>query len=187
MEKFMKRKLVVSASLAFLFCSILDHAQDQPENAIVHTPGGKVNVVAKFTGTSVIGDSAISESGGNVKVTGKVTAGGTVSGSDISTGGTVSGTSGSFTSSVNAGSYNLNGIAFAYGSGPDGNAFLGFAGNTTTTGTDNTATLRSSTTARATTTPPLARMRFSTTPRAARTPPSAWTRSRPPMAAISRA
>jgi hypothetical protein len=119
---------------------MMGHAQDQPENAIVHTPGGKVNVVAKFTGTSVIGDSAISESGGNVKVTGKITAGGTVSGSDISTSGTVSGTSGSFTSTVNAGSYNLNGIAFAYGSGSEGNAFLGFAGNTTTTGTDNTAT-----------------------------------------------
>jgi hypothetical protein len=103
MEKYMKRKLVVSAAVAFLLCSVFGRAQDQPANTIVHTPGGKVNVVAKFTGTSVIGDSAISESGGNMKVTGNITAGGAVSGSAINTGGTVSGTSGSFTTGVSAG------------------------------------------------------------------------------------
>jgi hypothetical protein len=103
MENFMKRKSVGSLALAFLFGSILGHAQDQPANTIVHTPGGKVNVVAKFTGTSVIGDSAISESGGNMKVTGNITGGGTVSGSAISTSGAVSGNSGSFTTGVTAG------------------------------------------------------------------------------------
>jgi hypothetical protein len=36
-------------------------------------------------------------------------------------------------------SYNLGGTAFAYGSFANANAFLGFAGNSTTTGTDNTA------------------------------------------------
>jgi len=37
-------------------------------------------------------------------------------------------------------SYNLGGGVFAIGNGSEGNAFLGFAGNSTTTGTDNTAT-----------------------------------------------
>jgi hypothetical protein len=99
----MKRKSVVSVALAFLFCSILGRAQDQPATTIVHTPGGTVNAVAKFTGKSVIGNSAISETGGNVSVTGSITAGGAVSGSAISTGGTVSGTSGSFTTGVSTG------------------------------------------------------------------------------------
>ncbi|MGA9527178.1 MAG: tail fiber domain-containing protein [Terriglobales bacterium] len=47
-------------------------------------------------------------------------------------------------------SYNLGGTAFAYGSFANGNAFLGFAGNSTMTGTDNAAggvgTLASNTT-----------------------------------------
>ena len=64
----MKRKPVVSVALAFLFCSILGRAQDQPATTIVHTAGGTVNAVAKFTGKSVIGNSAISETGGNVSV-----------------------------------------------------------------------------------------------------------------------
>jgi hypothetical protein len=38
-----------------------------------------------------------------------------------------------------AGGYNLGGLPFAYGSAALDNAFLGFAGNSTTTGTSNTA------------------------------------------------
>jgi hypothetical protein len=38
-----------------------------------------------------------------------------------------------------AGGYNLGGLPFAYGSAAFDNAFLGFAGNSTTTGTSNTA------------------------------------------------
>ncbi|MGA7078901.1 MAG: tail fiber domain-containing protein [Terriglobales bacterium] len=40
---------------------------------------------------------------------------------------------------VNAAGYNVGGLRFAYGSAASGNAFLGFAGNSTTTGGNNTA------------------------------------------------
>jgi hypothetical protein len=63
----MKRKLTLSAALAFLLCSVLGHAQEAPakKNVAVETPGGKVSAVAKFTATNIIGNSAISETGGN--------------------------------------------------------------------------------------------------------------------------
>ena len=99
----MKRKLAVSAALAFLLCSVLGQAQEAPAKLVaVKTPGGTVNAVAKFTATNIIGNSAISETGGNVTVTGSITAGGPVSGSGISTGGTVSGDTGSFSRNISA-------------------------------------------------------------------------------------
>jgi hypothetical protein len=63
-------------------------------------------------------------------VDGNLTATGTVTGSTV-TGGVVNATTGIF---------DINGIPFAFGSFAKDNAFLGFAGNSTTTGTGNTAT-----------------------------------------------
>ena len=71
----MKRKLAVSAALAFLLCNVLGQAQVAPATIVaVKTPGGTVNAVAKFTAKNIIANSAISESGGNVTVPGNITA-----------------------------------------------------------------------------------------------------------------
>ncbi len=61
--------------------------------------------------------------GGDQSITGNITASGTM------TGAVVNATT----------SFDLGGTAFAFGSSSAGNAFLGFAGNTTNTGSDNTA------------------------------------------------
>jgi hypothetical protein len=63
------------------------------------------------------------------------------SGGDIGVGTTTPGATLDVNGSINADTgFNLGGSSFAFGSLGEGNAFLGFAGNTTTTGTDNTAT-----------------------------------------------
>jgi hypothetical protein len=61
---------------------------------------------------------------GNQNITGNLTASGTVSGGFVNT----------------ANTYQLGGGTFAFGSSSNSNAFLGFAGNLTTTGTGNTGT-----------------------------------------------
>jgi hypothetical protein len=70
--------------------------------------------------------------------------------------------------------FDLGGKAFASGSYRKENAFLGFSGNSTMTGTSNTASgLRAlSHNPRATKTPPAATQRSTPTPRALRTPPA---------------
>src|ERR1700680_1926092 len=94
--------------LIFLFCSVPGQAQNTYVSLkTVLTLGGTVNAVPKFTTATHIGNSAISETGGNVSITGNVTAGGTVSASKGNfgtsiTGGTVSGTSGTFSGLVTA-------------------------------------------------------------------------------------
>jgi hypothetical protein len=77
--------------LAMLFCSVPGHGQNAPLKA-VFTLGGTVNAVPKFTTATHIGNSAITETGGNVSITG-----------GIVTGGTVTGTSGIFSGTITAG------------------------------------------------------------------------------------
>jgi hypothetical protein len=97
-------------ALAFLFCSVPGRAQNTYVSLkTVFTLGGTVNAVPKFTTANHIGNSAITETGGNVTITGGITAGGTVSGtqgnfSTSITGGTVTGTSGNFSGIITNGS-----------------------------------------------------------------------------------
>jgi hypothetical protein len=90
----MKRiRMAGFAVLGFLFCSVPGHAQNTYVSLkTVFTTGGTVNTVPVFTSSNHIGNSAISEIGGNVTITGAMTAGGSVSG-----------TLGAFSSDVNAG------------------------------------------------------------------------------------
>jgi hypothetical protein len=103
----MKRvRMAGFVALALLFCSVPGQAQNVTLKTVL-TLGGTVNAVPKFTTATHIGNSAISETGGNVSITGNVTAGGTVSASKGNfgtsiTGGTVSGTSGTFSGLVTA-------------------------------------------------------------------------------------
>jgi hypothetical protein len=100
--------------LALLLGSIPGHAQNVTLHT-VFTTGGTVNTVPKFTTSTHIGDSAISETGGNVTITGGMAAGGAVSGS-----------SGSFSGSVSSGSVSTGGIS------DGGNLFV--TGNTAGSG-----------------------------------------------------
>ena len=112
----MKRKLAVSAALAFLLCNVLGQAQVAPATIVaVKTPGGTVNAVAKFTAKNIIANSAISESGGNVTVPGNITAGQGVSGLNVNATDTVSGGNGIFQSSLLAETINATGNLFAGG------------------------------------------------------------------------
>ena len=100
--------------LALLFCSIPSHAQNVTLHT-VFTTGGTVNAVPKFTTSNHIGNSAISETNGNVTITGGMAAGGAVSGS-----------SASFSGGVSAGSVSTGGIS------DGGNLFV--TGNTAGSG-----------------------------------------------------
>ena len=73
-----------------------------------------------------------------------------------------------------ANGFDLGGSLFAFGSQASLNAFLGFAGNSSTTGTDNTASgFRAlMPTPQAVKTPPVAHMRSISTPPATETPPT---------------
>ena len=105
----------------------------------------------------------------NVSATGTVT-GGVVNAANVNATGTVN------SGVVNATtSFDIGGTPFAFGAyGPfPGNAFLGFAGNATTTGTSTPAAVsrRSRPSQQVTATPPAATRRFTPTPQAPATPP----------------
>src|SRR6202049_1382938 len=95
--------------LIFLFCSVPGQAQNTYVSLkTVLTLGGTVNAVPKFTTATHIGNSAMSETGVNVTITGDISAGGTVTGakgkfSTSITGGAVSGTTGNFSTSITGG------------------------------------------------------------------------------------
>jgi hypothetical protein len=89
------------------------------------TGSGKKDYVPLWLSSSKLGNSKLFQSAAGFVGVGTTTPGATLD---------VSGT-------VNAAtSYNLAGNAFAFGSYANQNAFLGFAGNATTTGPENTAT-----------------------------------------------
>jgi hypothetical protein len=90
----------------------------------VTTTGGTANYLPVLNGSSTIIDSVVYQSG-----SGQIGINTTTPGATLDVNGTVN----------SATSYNLGGKAFAYGSYASINAFLGFAGNSTTTGTKNTA------------------------------------------------
>ena len=88
------------------------------------TGGGKKDYVPLWLSSSKLGNSKLFQSAAGFVGIGTISPGATLD---------VSGT-------VNAAtSYNLAGNAFAFGSYANQNAFLGFAGNATTTGVENTA------------------------------------------------
>jgi hypothetical protein len=126
--------------LAFLLCSVPGHAQNVTLHT-VFTLGGTVNAVPKFTTSNHIGNSAISETGGNVTITGGITAGGTVNvglnvnaqGGNFSNGvvtaGAVSGLNGSFTSGVSAGGNVIANGNISGGTSSFGGTALGASNN----------------------------------------------------------
>jgi hypothetical protein len=104
--------------LAFLFCSIPGHAQDIYVTLhSVLTPGGTANAVPKFITATHIGNSAISETGGNVTITGGMAAGGAVSG-----------TTGTFSGNITANG-TIFGITALGSNGPVSGGNSGFGGN----------------------------------------------------------
>jgi hypothetical protein len=89
--------------LAVLLCSIPGHAQNTEVTLhTVFTLGGTVNAVPKFTTSTHIGNSAISETAGNVTITGGMAAGGAVSGTTGSFSGILTASGGINTSTINA-------------------------------------------------------------------------------------
>jgi hypothetical protein len=122
--------------LAVLFCGIPGRAQSTYVSLkTVFTLGGTVNAVPKFTTANHLGNSAISETGGNVAITGGITAGGAVSGTTgnfsgaitngaggISTGGNINSAGSGTFASITAFDVNANGnlsgnFIFAGGTG----------------------------------------------------------------------
>jgi hypothetical protein len=103
----MKRvRMTARVLLTFLFCSVPGRAQSTYVSLkTVFTLGGTVNAVPKFTTANHLGNSAITETGGNVTIAGGMAAGGAVSGTQlnastgINTGGSITG--GSINSSGN--------------------------------------------------------------------------------------
>ena len=88
----------------------------------VTTTGGTVNTIPLFTTATNIQNSILTQTGATaVSAAGNLTATGVVSGS----------------------SFQIGSNLFAFGSNTNANAFLGFAGNSTMTGTFNTATGKS--------------------------------------------
>jgi hypothetical protein len=100
-----------------------------PTSSNVTTTGGTANTIPLFTTATNIQNSILTQSGTTVKAGGSLSATGAVTGK----------------------TFNIGNNVFAFGSYANGNAFLGFAGN--------------STTIRVSTTPPAATRRSITTPR----------------------
>jgi hypothetical protein len=93
-----------------------------PGTTPVTTAGGTVNHLAKFDAKADIKNSIIFDNGTNVGI------GTTSPAAKLGVNGNVS-----------AAGFNIGSNPFAFGSNISGNAFLGFAGNNTTTGGENTA------------------------------------------------
>jgi hypothetical protein len=142
--------------LAVLLCSIPGHAQNTEVTLhTVFTLGGTVNAVPKFTTSTHIGNSAISETGGNVTITGGMAAGGAVSGTTGSFSGAVTGTSfsttgsGNFSGGITAGgtvsgfNASFSGSIFGSSISDGGNLFVTgsyFGTDSITTGSNSLAT-----------------------------------------------
>jgi endosialidase-like protein len=111
--------------------------------------GGNVSATGNVSGGSVSTSGNISAAtigaSSNISAGGNVSATGNVSGGSVSTSGNISGANISAESTISAGGVVNAGTIFELGGGPfafafNGNAFLGFAGNQGTGGTDNTGT-----------------------------------------------
>ena len=111
-----------------VLASGLSYAQTS-KSVKTNSPFGTPNYLPVWTGTSTIQSSNVFQSS-----TGQIGIGTTSPASTLDVNG-----SGNFSASVAAASYQLGGRLFAYGSFDLGNAFLGFAANTSVTGANNTA------------------------------------------------
>ena len=122
-------------SALLLLCSVMVHAQlasarNGNSNAVRHGAGdafsgsGKKDYVPLWLNATSLGDSKIFQSS-----SGEVGIGTAAPTAALDVKGT-----------VNATSFNLGGAAFAFGTLSNQNAFLGFSGNSATTGIENTAT-----------------------------------------------
>jgi hypothetical protein len=115
--------------LAFLSTALFVAAQETASRnslppAGTITGSGTAHFIPAFSGPTTIRDSTIFET----------------SGLDVGIGTTSPQATLDVNGTVNAeGSFNLGGLAFAFGSHSNANAFFGFAGNFTMTGTANTA------------------------------------------------
>lgn len=94
-----------------------------PHGAPALSGGGTTNYVPLWVSTSQLGNSKLYQTGGNVGV------GTTSPAAALDVNGAIN------TSTA----FNVGGKAFAFGSAANANAFLGFSGNTSTTGTNNTS------------------------------------------------
>ena len=128
-EKWNKRqvRVVTLSMLMVLLGTLSSQAQDtnRPQGAHRDLKGGTTDYVPLWLSATKLGISKVFQS----------TSG------DIGVGTTSPAATLDVDGSINAAtSFNLGGDVFALGNGSKGNAFDGFAGNSTTTGTDNTAT-----------------------------------------------
>src|ERR1700691_3801825 len=122
-------RVVMLATLMVSLCTLLSQAQDANSAIAPHAhpalKGGTADFIPLWVSASKLTSSKMFQN----------------SGGDIGVGTTSPGATLDVDGTINAAtSYNLGGGTFALGNGSKGNAFLGFAGNSTTTGTDNTAT-----------------------------------------------
>jgi len=119
----MVRKAMIYSTFTMLWCCPYVHAQQNSATANV-AGSGTVDYLALWTATSTLGNSVIFQgSAGDVGI-------GTASpAATLDVNGTVNAATG----------FNLGGSAFAFGSIASSNAFFGFSGNATMTGTANTA------------------------------------------------
>ncbi len=114
-------RVVMLSTLMLLLCGLLSQAQD-PGPLI---KGGTTDFIPLWKSDTTLTSSKLFQS-----TAGDVGVGTTSPAATLDVDGTINA----------ATAYNLAGGVFALGNGSRGNAFLGFAGNSTTTGTDNTAT-----------------------------------------------
>jgi trimeric autotransporter adhesin len=127
--------VVMYSALLWLFCSACGQAQQGLESPANSDPNPRSQDVSNVSGTGTkdyvplwlsgtkLGNSNIFQSPAGIGI------GTTAPAATLDVEGTVNA----------ATSFNLGGAPFAYGSATSGNAFLGFAGNSTTTGGNNTA------------------------------------------------
>ena len=130
-----KVHVVMYAALLLLFCCACSQAQQSlassrnndsnADGQVVKNATGKgtTDYVPLWLSTTKLGNSNIFQSPAGVGI------GTTAPAATLDVNGAVNAATG----------YNLGGLPFAYGSANLDNAFLGFAGNSTTTGTSNTA------------------------------------------------
>src|SRR5580700_8541273 len=136
----MVRISVIRVTLLIACVTIPALAQAPPANPITCSSGtackkGNIPVFASNGGAAKVDDSIIKQSGSTISVAGSETVT-----TNISAGGNVTATGNVSGGVVNATtSFDIGGGPFAFGNGGNGNAFLGFAGNFSTTGTDDTA------------------------------------------------
>jgi len=130
-----KVHVVMYAALLLLFCCACSQAQQSlassrnndsnADGQVVKNATGKgtTDYVPLWLSTTKLGNSNVFQSPAGVGI------GTTAPAATLDVNGAVNAATG----------YNLGGLPFAYGSATLDNAFLGFAGNSTTTGTSNTA------------------------------------------------